>query len=71
MINLTCPKCNEGKITGKRTKKGKTFYGCNRFPKCDFALWDKPLNEFQIPVQWHLKQIPDAEILLKNAIWEQ
>jgi len=45
-LNISCPKCKEGKITGKRTKKGKTFYGCNRFPKCDFALWDKPINEF-------------------------
>jgi len=45
-LNITCPKCKEGKITGKRTKKGKIFYGCNRFPKCDFALWDKPINEF-------------------------
>ncbi len=45
-LNITCPKCKEGKITGKRTKKGKTFYGCNHFPKCDFALWDKPVNEF-------------------------
>ena len=45
-LNISCPKCKEGKITGKRTKKGKTFYGCNRFPKCDFALWDKPVNEF-------------------------
>ncbi len=45
-LNIACPKCKEGKITGKRTKKGKTFYGCNRFPKCDFALWDKPINEF-------------------------
>jgi DNA topoisomerase-1 len=44
-LNIACPKCKEGKITGKRTKKGKTFYGCNRFPKCDFALWDKPINE--------------------------
>jgi len=44
-LNIACPKCKEGKITGKRTKKGKTFYGCNRFPKCDFALWDKPVNE--------------------------
>lgn len=44
-LNINCPKCKEGKITGKRTKKGKTFYGCNRFPKCDFALWDKPVNE--------------------------
>ncbi len=45
-LNIACPKCKEGKLTGKRTKKGKTFYGCNRFPKCDFALWDKPVNEF-------------------------
>jgi DNA topoisomerase-1 len=45
-LNINCPKCKEGKITGKRTKKGKTFYGCNRFPECDFALWDKPINEF-------------------------
>jgi DNA topoisomerase-1 len=44
-LNIACPKCKEGKITGKRTKKGKIFYGCNRFPKCDFALWDKPVNE--------------------------
>ena len=45
-LDITCPKCKEGKITGKRTKRGKTFYGCNRFPECDFALWDKPVNEF-------------------------
>lgn len=41
-LNIDCPKCKEGKITSKRTKKGKIFYGCNIFPKCDFALWDKP-----------------------------
>jgi len=44
-LNINCPKCKEGKITGKRTKRGKIFYGCNRFPNCDFALWDKPINE--------------------------
>ena len=36
-----CPKC-DGKIIEKNTKKGKVFYGCNQYPKCDFALWDKP-----------------------------
>ncbi len=45
-LDIACPKCKEGKLTGKRTKKGKTFYGCNKFPTCDFALWDKPVNEF-------------------------
>ncbi|MDP2363873.1 MAG: topoisomerase DNA-binding C4 zinc finger domain-containing protein [Ignavibacteria bacterium] len=44
-MGIKCPKCKEGKITEKRTKKRKIFYGCNQFPKCDFALWDRPTNE--------------------------
>jgi len=44
-LGIKCPKCEKGKITEKRTKKGKIFYGCDQFPKCDFALWDKPTGE--------------------------
>ncbi len=44
-LGIKCPKCAEGKITEKRTRKGKIFYGCDQFPKCDFALWDKPLRD--------------------------
>lgn len=43
---MDCPKCHQGKIVEKKTKKGKIFYGCNHYPKCDFALWDKPIPEF-------------------------
>ena len=39
-----CPKC-DGKIIEKKTRKGKIFYGCSKYPKCDFASWDKPINE--------------------------
>ncbi|MBI2577320.1 MAG: type I DNA topoisomerase [Candidatus Wildermuthbacteria bacterium] len=42
-LNIACPKCGQGMITTKRTKRKKIFYGCNRYPECDFALWDKPL----------------------------
>ncbi|OGZ24236.1 MAG: DNA topoisomerase I [Candidatus Nealsonbacteria bacterium RIFCSPLOWO2_01_FULL_43_32] len=42
-LNIKCPKCKEGQIVEKRTRKNKIFYGCNKFPDCDFALWDKPL----------------------------
>ncbi|MEK9134778.1 MAG: type I DNA topoisomerase [Patescibacteria group bacterium] len=45
MLNIECPTCKIGKITEKRTKKGKIFYGCDQYPKCDFALWDKPTGE--------------------------
>lgn len=43
---MDCPKCKDGKIVERKTKKGKIFYGCNNYPKCKFALWDKPINEF-------------------------
>ena len=40
-----CPKCEEGNIILKRTKRGKNFYGCNNYPKCTYALWQKPTGE--------------------------
>ncbi|MGN0992964.1 MAG: type I DNA topoisomerase [Bacilli bacterium] len=39
-----CPNC-EGMLVERKTKKGKIFYGCNNFPKCKTAFWDKPLEE--------------------------
>jgi len=44
-LGIKCPKCKNGKIVEKRTKKGKIFYGCSNWPKCDFALWDKPTGK--------------------------
>jgi len=44
-LGIKCPKCEEGEIVEKRTKKRKIFYGCNQFPKCDSALWDKPTGQ--------------------------
>ena len=39
-----CPNCG-GDIVERKTKKGKVFYGCNNFPKCKTAVWDKPTGE--------------------------
>lgn len=39
-----CPNCS-GKIIERKSKKGKIFYGCNNFPKCKTAYWDKPIGE--------------------------
>ena len=39
---VKCPKCGEGTIIEKKSKYGKIFYGCNRYPDCSFALWDEP-----------------------------
>ncbi len=39
---MPCPKCGEGKVIPKKTRKGRWFYGCSRYPDCDFASWTKP-----------------------------
>ena len=44
--DITCPKCQKGKMAAKRSKRGKIFYGCDQYPACDMATWDKPINEF-------------------------
>ncbi|MBI4905593.1 MAG: type I DNA topoisomerase [Acidobacteria bacterium] len=44
-IGVKCPTCSEGDIIERRSKRGKTFYGCNRYPDCDFVAWSKPLDE--------------------------
>lgn len=41
---VKCPKCGEGDVVERRTKKGRRFYGCSRYPECDFTTWQKPVN---------------------------
>jgi DNA topoisomerase-1 len=44
-IGVICPTCNKGDLIERRSKRGKTFYGCNRYPECDFVAWAKPIAE--------------------------
>jgi DNA topoisomerase-1 len=44
-IGVPCPNCTEGEVVERRSKKGKTFFGCNRYPDCDFVAWGKPIQE--------------------------
>ncbi len=44
-IICDCPNCEDGKIVEKRSKRGKIFYGCNNWPECKTAYWDKPTGE--------------------------
>ncbi|WCF10270.1 type I DNA topoisomerase [Paenibacillus thiaminolyticus] len=39
---VACPKCKEGKLVERRSKKGRVFYGCDRYPDCDYVMWDRP-----------------------------
>lgn len=42
---VTCPKCGEGTIVERKSKRGTIFYGCNKYPNCDFVLWNEPTGE--------------------------
>ena len=42
---VSCPRENcDGQLVVRRTRRGKTFYGCSSYPKCDFAVWDEPVQ---------------------------
>ncbi|UJW58163.1 type I DNA topoisomerase [Bacillus sp. A116_S68] len=43
-IGVKCPKCSEGNIVERKSKKRRLFYGCDRYPECDFISWDKPIS---------------------------
>ncbi|MED1202085.1 type I DNA topoisomerase [Heyndrickxia acidicola] len=43
-IGVKCPKCQEGNIIERKSKKKRVFYGCDRYPECDFLSWDKPIE---------------------------
>ena len=42
LTGVECEKCHEGELVERKTKKGRRFWGCSRYPDCDFATWTKP-----------------------------
>jgi DNA topoisomerase-1 len=42
---VACPECGEGELAEKKSRYGKMFYSCNRYPQCKFALWDPPVEQ--------------------------
>lgn len=42
---VTCPKCGKGQIVERKSKYGKMFFGCNKYPDCDFVLWNEPTGD--------------------------
>jgi DNA topoisomerase-1 len=43
-VGVTCPKCG-GQIVERKSRRGKTFFGCNKYPDCDFVTWYRPLSQ--------------------------
>lgn len=44
-LDVKCPKCSEGDVVERKSKRNKLFYGCSNYPNCDFVAWYKPVPE--------------------------
>ena len=42
---VPCPECHKGELVERRSKRGRTFYSCSRYPTCKFSLWNRPIAE--------------------------
>jgi len=42
-LGVKCPKCGEGDLAERRTRKGRNFFGCLRYPDCDYSVWNRPV----------------------------
>ena len=56
-LGITCPECGEGEMMEKKSRYGKIFYSCNRYPKCKYALWNPPKEEPCPKCSWPLTEI--------------
>ncbi len=56
-LGITCPECGEGEMMEKKSRYGKIFYSCNRYPKCKYALWNLPKEEPCPKCGWPLTEI--------------
>ena len=42
---MACPQCDKGKMVVRRTRKGRVFYACDKYPDCKYSLWNEPVAE--------------------------
>jgi DNA topoisomerase-1 len=56
-LDIACPQCKEGEMMEKKSRYGKIFYSCNRYPKCKYALWNPPKAEACPKCSWPLTEI--------------
>ncbi len=42
---VQCPECKQGSMLKRKSRRGKIFYSCNRYPDCSYAVWNEPVNE--------------------------
>ena len=78
-IGMTCPECGEGDVVKRKTRKGRTFYGCSRYPDCEFISWKKPVptpcpncgGTLTLANKKHLKCLSCEETFLQDEVLQE
>lgn len=58
---VECPKCHAAKILKRKSRKGKIFYSCASYPKCDYALWNEPLDKSCPKCAWPILTVKETK----------
>jgi len=58
---VTCPKCQAATILKRKSRKGKIFYSCAAYPKCDYALWNEPLDKQCPKCAWPILTVKETK----------
>ncbi len=59
--NIECPKCHAATILQRKSRKGKIFYSCAAYPKCDYALWNEPINKQCPQCAWPIMSVKETK----------
>ncbi|MFA6302093.1 MAG: type I DNA topoisomerase [Legionella sp.] len=58
---VTCPKCRKSTILQRKSRKGKIFYSCGDYPKCDYALWNEPVDQTCPKCTWPILTVKETK----------
>lgn len=58
---VECPKCHQGHLLKRKSRKGKIFYSCGHYPKCDYALWNEPIDKPCPQCAWPLLTVKETK----------
>ncbi|WP_454306704.1 type I DNA topoisomerase [Staphylococcus hominis] len=73
-IGVTCPKCKDGDVVERKSKKNRLFYGCSNYPECDFISWDKPIGRDCPKCNHYLmehKKGRSSQVICSNCVYKE
>ena len=73
-IGVTCPKCKDGDVVERKSKKNRLFYGCSNYPECDFISWDKPIGRDCPKCNYYLmehKKGRSSQVICSNCDYKE